>query len=166
LQKGACVPNKKTEDALHPAHQGCTAEAIAVLEEHDAEFQSPASSSEIAAAEQQLGVSFPAELRQLYLKSNGFLCDHGAHYLLSLEDLVKTNREMWDGSRWGGWYMPFSCLLFFGEEGNGDLFAFRILDGKVDQFVFEWDHECDDRVSRAFCLGTFYKRLLGDGFDD
>ncbi len=56
--------------------------------------------------------------------------------------------------------MPLDCLLFFGEEGNGDLFGFRILKGTVNPQVYEWDHENDNRTWSGSCLTDFYRRKL------
>ena len=44
--------------------------------------------------------------------------------------------------------MPFDNLLFFGDSGNGDLFALAIdADGRVRRGdVFCWDHETDGRA--------------------
>ncbi len=52
--------------------------------------------------------------------------------------------------------MPFEPLLFFGDEGNGDLYFFAILDGKIrNGSVFRWDHENDNRTDDHSCLQAF-----------
>jgi hypothetical protein len=52
--------------------------------------------------------------------------------------------------------MPFDHLLFFGETGNGDDFAFPILrSGEVGSAVFMWEHETDCRQEYAGCLSDF-----------
>ena len=57
--------------------------------------------------------------------------------------------------------MPFDCLLFFGVEGNGDLYAFRVLRGEVQSYaVFRWDHESDSRTAVAGGLSSFVDRWL------
>jgi hypothetical protein len=52
--------------------------------------------------------------------------------------------------------MPFDALLFFGDAGNGDQFAYGILDGEVRMpDIFAWDHENDSRYWVAPDLRQF-----------
>jgi len=55
--------------------------------------------------------------------------------------------------------MPFNHLLFFGDAGNGDQFAFSIhADGKIYRpDVFVWNHEDDSRTWIAPSLKTFFE---------
>jgi hypothetical protein len=47
-------------------------------------------------------------------------------------------------------------LLFFGDAGNGDQFAFTIVDGAVRRRkVFAWDHEDDSRTWVAPSLDKY-----------
>jgi hypothetical protein len=58
--------------------------------------------------------------------------------------------------------MPFDHLLFFGDAGNGDQFAFSIqADGAIHRpDVFAWNHEDDSRVWVAPTLKVFFERSL------
>jgi hypothetical protein len=59
-------------------------------------------------------------------------------------------------------YMPFDHLLFFGDEGSGDQFAFRILAGGVQSDnVFQWVHENDSRQWFAGDIRDYLARALG-----
>lgn len=43
-------------------------------------------------------------------------------------------------------YMPFDCLLFIADAGNGDQFAYSIVGGAIRRDdIFAWDHENDSR---------------------
>ncbi|BAU85302.1 SMI1/KNR4 family protein [Streptomyces laurentii] len=56
--------------------------------------------------------------------------------------------------------MPFDPLLFFGEAGNGDLFAFLARIDRPDVVV--WNHELDSRTWVAPSLTTYLDwRLSG-----
>ncbi len=54
-------------------------------------------------------------------------------------------------------YMPFDHLVFFGEDGGGDLFAFAVhADGRNHKDdIYRWDHETDGRSWYAACLEQF-----------
>jgi len=57
--------------------------------------------------------------------------------------------------------MPFDCLLFFADAGNGDQFAFAILNGESRRDdIFVWNHEDDSRCWVALRLDTFYEGWL------
>jgi hypothetical protein len=43
-------------------------------------------------------------------------------------------------------YTPFFSLVFFGQLGNGDLFAQPALAERVRDDVFVWNHEDDSRM--------------------
>lgn len=57
-------------------------------------------------------------------------------------------------------YMPFDCLLLFGEDGGGDFFEFRILSTGVEDWqIFRWDHESDSRIWYSGGLRDYIKRF-------
>ncbi len=52
--------------------------------------------------------------------------------------------------------MPFDCLLFFADGGNGDLFGYSILNGIVQRDdIYVWNHENDSRTWVAPSLKIF-----------
>lgn len=78
------------------------------------------------------------------------------------QNLMRTPLRMGENPDFVDLYMPFDPLLLFGDEGNGDHFGYRILGGKVlpDSFIFEWNHESDDRVWFATDLPDYFRRSV------
>ena len=115
----------------------------------------PASPAILDEIETSLNVPLPAELRGLLEEMNGIRYKHG-WIVLSAEYILKSNRSFRDAEDYPVLFMPFDCLLFCAEAGNGDLFAYRILAGKVRRDdIFVWDHEDDSRTWVAPSLRTF-----------
>lgn len=55
-------------------------------------------------------------------------------------------------------FMPFNNLLFFSDAGNGDLFAFAILNGSIRKGdIYVWNHEDDSRMWIASSLEEFIR---------
>ena len=53
-------------------------------------------------------------------------------------------------------YMPFDCLLFFSDAGNGDQFAYAITGGDVRRpDIFLWNHEDDSRAWVSSSMRSF-----------
>ena len=99
----------------------------------------------------------PAEARAL-LEACGDQRDrHGLALAWSGTELRARNREMRTTPAFRSLFMPFDNLLFFGDSGNGDLFALAIdADGVVRRSdVFRWDHETDERAWYAGGAGQF-----------
>ncbi len=93
--------------------------------------QPPASSEEITHAEQQTGIRFPQELRNLLLEMNG-----DCNLFFSLAEITDYNACQYSDN-----YPPGS-LLFFGGDGAGNLFAYKVKENKaVAGEIYLWDHE-------------------------
>ncbi len=126
----------------------------------------PASPEAIAAAEAAVGCPLPAALRDLLLATDGLEDEYGGEVVFSAAQIAEQNAEMRAHPDFPELYMPFAPLLFFGAEGNGDLFAFRILSVGADEdaTVFEWDHETDSRVAVSASLERYLRgeRWYGD----
>jgi len=121
------------------------------------EFHPPADPAAIRAAEKKLNVVFPDALKNLLLETNGV----DDWLVLSIERILETNVEMRTYPDFPELYMPFDNLLFFGGNGGGDLYGYRILNGKVDaDNVYEWEHENDSRNWVASALNDFLWRKL------
>lgn len=91
----------------------------------------PAGMAEISHAEQQTGIRFPQELRELLLEMDGD-CD----LLLALEDIITYNAFPYSEN------YPIGSLLFFGADGAGNLFAYKVEDGEAQSgAIYRWDHE-------------------------
>jgi hypothetical protein len=125
----------------------------------DAKFAPPATESQLAAAERELGVQLPDTLRELLLESDGVIADYGAGVIWSVSDILKHNREFRTMESFRELYMPFDHLLFFGEDGGGDQFAFAIqADGQIHNFdIYRWEHEHDARSWFAGRLERFFE---------
>jgi hypothetical protein len=119
------------------------------------ELRDPADEANIAAAEHALGVQFDDALRSLLSASNGVMGPLGCWLVWPAEKIVTENREYRTSPHLKGCYMPFDHLLFIGEVGNGDLFAYPIMaDGnaRYRTDIFRWGHETDQRTEAARTL--------------
>jgi hypothetical protein len=126
----------------------------------DARFYIPASAREIGHAEREMGIEFPGDLRQLLLETNGFAANHGAPLVWPVEEIIAQNRHFRTSREFARLYAPFTDLLFFGAEGNGDQFAYRVEEGRVaDPSIHEWDHETDRRIRFAANLEEYVSRI-------
>ena len=126
----------------------------------DARFYIPASAREIGHAEREMGIELPGDLRQLLLETNGVAANHGAPLVWPVEEIIAQNRHFRTSREFARLYAPFTDLLFFGAEGNGDQFAYRVEDGRVsDPSIHEWDHETDARIRFASDLRDYVSRV-------
>ena len=120
------------------------------------ELAEPASAEAVARAERELGVNFPAELRELLLESDGVMDEYGTELVWPVERILDDNSMFRGTPDFADLYMPFDALLFFGDSGGGDQWAFTVLAGEVRKSdVFVWDHENDSRTWAAGSLRTF-----------
>ena len=125
----------------------------------DAEFAKPATETGLNALEQTLRVHLPEEFRQLLLEFDGLVADFGAGVVWSVPQIEKQNRLFRTEKSFRTLYMPFDHLLFFGEDGGGDQFAFPIhADGEIHKLdIFRWEHETDARSWYAGRLEQFFE---------
>lgn len=88
------------------------------------------------------------------------MLSHGSAIVWSVEDVRGRNQEFRTLESFKDLYRPFDHLLFFGDDGGGDQFAFPIhADGQIHkQGIFRWKHESDERVWLANCLEQFFER--------
>jgi hypothetical protein len=129
-----------------------------------AEFSEPVDSAGLADAEQRLGCSLPAELVSLLQETDGIVGHYGVDTVWPLRRIVKDNLHFWSDRTFATLYMPFQPLLFFGDNGGGDHFAFVRTPPRADIFV--WDHEDDSRRWVARDLRDYLGRSLAEGGDD
>lgn len=112
----------------------------------DCTFNPPASIHTINLCENELGILFPDHLKALLLESNGISGKYGLGLLWTTEEILSTNIEFRNNPDFKNLYMPFDNLLFFADAGNGDQFAFSILNGTIKRNdIFAWNHEDDSR---------------------
>jgi hypothetical protein len=124
-------------------------------------FHSPASTEGIEKAEASLDLLFPEKLRSLLKESNGVEGSYGLGLIWNTERITKDNLFFRQFSDYKDIYMPFDHLLFFGDAGNGDQFAFAILNGKIQRSdIFVWNHEDDSRQWVAPALDVYFEWWL------
>ncbi|MGW1513594.1 SMI1/KNR4 family protein [Streptomyces sp. NPDC002394] len=120
--------------------------------------------ADLADAEHRLGRELPAELRQLLLESNGIIGRIAVDTIWPVEQIAEQNLLFRSDSSFAQLYMPFDALLFFGDNGGGDQFAFVRTPQRPDVFV--WEHETDSRRWVARDLRDYLGRSLAEGGDD
>ncbi|MEK4276833.1 SMI1/KNR4 family protein [Paenibacillus sp. FSL R7-0026] len=108
-------------------------------------FSSPASGDEIAKVESSFQVTLPHELKEILLETNGVRAIYDLGLIWSV-DRIKNENKHYRDDHFQEYYMPFDNLIFFGESGIGDLFAFPVTgEGICRDDVFVWNHENDSR---------------------
>jgi hypothetical protein len=126
-----------------------------------ARFARPASPEEIAELESALGVFLPGELRILLEETNGIAGEYGLGLVWPASRILEDNLLFRRSADYRELYMPFDCLLFIGDAGNGDQFAYSILDGAIRRDdIFAWDHENDSRKWVAPNLQSYVESWL------
>ena len=124
----------------------------------DFTYHSPASQEEIETAESSLDVVLPEELKGLLHESNGIEGSYGHGVIWDVERIAKDNLFFRQFSEYKDLYMPFDHLLFFADAGNGDLFGFTILNGKIQKSdIYVWNHEDDSRQWVAPSLDVYFE---------
>lgn len=123
----------------------------------------PVDETALADAERRLGRNLPAQLAALLLETDGVTGAHAKDAVWPLARIVERNLLFWSPDAFPGLYMPFDALLFFGDNGGGDQFAFVLTPRRPDIFV--WDHEDDSRLWAARELDDYLHPSLGTGGD-
>ncbi|MGW8951334.1 SMI1/KNR4 family protein [Streptomyces sp. NPDC055709] len=128
----------------------------------EVEFRAPVGAAALAEAECRLDRSLPSQLTELLMETDGMVDEWGSGVVWALDRIVEQNLLFWSPDTFPGLYMPFDPLLFFGDNGAGDQFAFLLTPERPDIFV--WDHESDSRLWAARELEDYLHRYLaGDG---
>ncbi|MFD8596649.1 SMI1/KNR4 family protein [Kitasatospora sp. NPDC059646] len=127
-------------------------------------FREPARAADLAEAERRLGSALPAELAELLAESDGVIGRTHVDTVWSLDRIVEQNLFVRSDPGFAQLYMPFDALLFFGDNGGGDRFAFVRTPERPDVFV--WEHESDSRRWVAGSLRDYLGRSLRTGGDD
>jgi hypothetical protein len=127
-----------------------------------AEFAPPALETALVAAEHTLQVQLPPELRELLLECDGVTADYGSGVVWAVSEIQRRNLEFRENQSFRELYMPFEHLLFFGDDGGGDQFAFSIkADGKIHSpDIYRWEHETDSRSWFSSGFRQFFKNRL------
>lgn len=132
----------------------------------DAEFAAPASDEEIDRIERQLGQTVPDDLRDVLRQTDGVRAEYGSGLVWSVQEIIDENTEARQNADFAELYASFDQLMFMGDNGGGDQFAFaRTPSGRPDE-VFVWDHETDERTPVARSLEDYLERRAGSDGDD
>ncbi|MFI6875181.1 SMI1/KNR4 family protein [Streptomyces sp. NPDC050400] len=129
----------------------------------DAELAEPATSGALADVERVLGQPLPGDLALLLRECNGVRGDYGTDVVWSAERMAEENAAFRTSADFAELYMPFEPLMFFGDNGGGDQFAFVRVPAREDVFV--WDHETDGRSWAANGLEDYLRRAMEDSGD-
>jgi hypothetical protein len=92
----------------------------------DATFTEPSTNSEVTLAGESLGAPFPGSLREALCESNGIDGEYGLGLLWPVSRILADNQAFRTNADFRKLYMPFECLLYFADAGNGDQFAFVV----------------------------------------
>lgn len=141
-----------------------TQECLALFH-RKAELTDGAAPDEIAAAEKELGVSFPLELIGLLKKSNGVKTRSGKSLIWSTSELVAKNKFYWTNPQFNQQYMPLKHLLFFSDVWDVVLFCYPIFQKACDErsWIFYWNKENDARDYAKFNLAELALELINPG---
>ncbi|WP_338057949.1 SMI1/KNR4 family protein [Streptomyces dangxiongensis] len=90
----------------------------------DIELQEPATPDALTAIEEQLGQPLPAPLRELLTETDGIEANYGTEVIWTAEKILEENLSFRGNEQFRNLYMPFDALMFFGDNGGGDQFAF------------------------------------------
>jgi len=121
-------------------------------------FSDPVAIDLIAGAERKVGIAFPQDLMNALQESDGIVGKYELALVWPLERIVKDNLTFRNNAEFASLYMPFDHLLFFGDAGNGDQFAYSVArSGRIeDPDIFVWDHE---NCSRKWAAPNLAKYL-------
>jgi hypothetical protein len=120
----------------------------------EAKLMPPANEADIRTAERSLGIDLPKALKEFLRESDGVDALY-SHPVCPIGRIVEMNRDYRTADYLAN-RMPFDHLLFFGDTGNGDDFAFPIYrSGEIGSAVFMWEHETDCRQEYAGGLSDF-----------
>src|SRR5882672_5637840 len=95
---------------------------VELIQQHSEiyELSEPANPQDIIRAEKELRVSFPEDLKNALLESNGILGEYGLGLLWSIDRILKDNLDFRNNKDFKELYMSFDNLLSFADAGNGD----------------------------------------------
>ncbi|WP_053170814.1 SMI1/KNR4 family protein [Streptomyces sp. SBT349] len=122
-------------------------------------FGEPAGEGAVDDIERRLGQEVPVSLRALLLESDGVKGTYGLDVVWSADRIASENETFRAHQPFAELYMSFDALMFFGDNGNGDQFAFIRTKSRGDD-IFVWDHETDERILVAHSLEQYLTRCF------
>ncbi|MFJ8810598.1 SMI1/KNR4 family protein [Streptomyces sp. NPDC102490] len=124
----------------------------------------PAEPQVLARTERLLELALPTELNALLLESDGLLDEYGTEVVWPTERILRDNLAFRSDDQYRSLYLPFDSLLFFGDNGGGDQFAFTCR--PPGEGVLVWDHETDERTLVSPTLESFVRSALASDGED
>lgn len=120
---------------------------------------------DIKSAENQLGVVFPEQYKELLKLSNNaqigewtlFPIKDQKNLKKTWDDIVRQNQDARDEGM-------ADDLISIGEDGTGDKLCFRIADNVIDSVIYIWYHETEELEELAPNLKDFI--VSNSGFED
>ncbi|MGE7768802.1 SMI1/KNR4 family protein [Peribacillus sp. NPDC096540] len=111
---------------------------------------------DIKSAEEQLGVVFPKQYKELFKLSNNAQIDEWTLFPIkdsknlkrTWDDIVRQNQDVRDEGM-------ADDLISIGEDGTGDKLCFRIVDTVMDGKIYIWYHETEELEELASNLKEF-----------
>ncbi len=128
------------------------------------ELRDPATAGALTAIESRTGQKFPQSLRSLLMETDEIDAQYGTELVWRTEKIFAENVAFRDNEQFLNLYMPFDALLFFGDNGAGNQFAFVRSPEREDIFV--WDHETDSRTWVSPSLESFLRSSLRSGSEE
>lgn len=120
------------------------------------QFKAPATKVELLLIREELNVELPMALAKLYGETNGVYGDYGISYIWSTQQIIKENLFFRTLHKYSDSMMSLPHFLFFSDAGNGDLFGYSLLNGKVhDDNIYVWNHEDNSHIVIASSLKEF-----------
>lgn len=121
-----------------------------------AEFLLGVDQSQLVLLEKTLNTPLPDELKSLLMETDGVRDEFGSWLMWPVKLIEQNNIKMRRNPEFRENYMPFTSFLFFADAGNGDKFAFRVIQGAIKRpDIFVWNHEDDSRTWAAPSLKVF-----------
>ncbi|MGE7759756.1 SMI1/KNR4 family protein [Peribacillus sp. NPDC097895] len=111
---------------------------------------------DIKSAEEQLGVVFPKQYKELFKLSNNAQIDEWTLFPIkdsknlkrTWDDIVRQNQNVRDEGM-------ADDLISIGEDGTGDKLCFRIVDTVMEDKIYIWYHETEKLEELASNLKEF-----------
>jgi hypothetical protein len=128
----------------------------------DAEPSEAQDARSLSLTEMALGIELPEQLREFLSQYGSLTANYGTAVVWAPAEIASRNAEFRRTESFKELYMPFDNLLFFGEEGGGDQFAYAIhADGRIHKLdIYLWEHETDARSWFAGNLQQFLTNVL------
>ncbi|MCU7731175.1 SMI1/KNR4 family protein [Actinoplanes sp. KI2] len=130
----------------------------------EAELAPPVNAEAISDIERRLGDSVPADLRALLFETDGVLGEYALDVVWTAKRIAEDNARFRADASFAELYQPFDGLLFFGDNGGGDQFAFVVDDPRAGVVV--WEHETDCRRKVADGLADYLRQILSSDGDE